>query len=168
MRLTIPVCLILLALAVTFAPNADAGGGAAGEHCDPHAKAAKTAAAGTSDRAAQLAAKGWLGIETGKDEATGAYVVKAVAPSSPASAGFRPGDVLVALNGVALNAGNKDALKKVKSGLGVGSPVTYTVKRGGATHKVTATLAPVPQDVLAKWVAEEEKNEQPVAVASKN
>ncbi|HEX2642320.1 MAG TPA: PDZ domain-containing protein [Thermoanaerobaculia bacterium] len=164
MRLTIPFCLILVALAVTFAPAAYAGGG---ENCDPHAKAAKTAAAGTSDRAAQLAAKGWLGIETGKDEATGAYVVKTVAPSSPASGSFRPGDVLVALNGVALNAGNKEALKKVKSGLGVGSQVTYTIKRDGATRKVTATLAPVPQDVLAKWVAEEEQHEQPVAVASK-
>lgn len=164
MRITIPVCLILAALAITFAPAAHAGGGA---NCDTHAKA-KTAGAGTSGRAAKLAAKGWLGIETDKDQATGGYVVKTVAPSSPAAAsGFRPGDVLVALNGVELKAENKDALKKVKSGLGVGSQVTYTVRRAGATQKLTTTLAPVPQDVLAKWVAEEEKQET-VAVASKN
>lgn len=163
------VALSTLALTLALAPAAFAGGAG----CDKGAKAAKTAhsehKAGHSEHAAKLAAKGWLGIETKKDEATGAHVVAAVAPGSPAAAaGFQKGDVLVALNGIALTAENKDALKAAKSKLGVGSEVSYTVKRAGAKQQIAATLAPVPQDVLAQWVAEEEARQPATAVAQSN
>ena len=105
-------------------------------------------------KAAKLAQHGWLGFETEK-HASGGYAVKAVTPQSPAyDAGFRPGDVLVALNGVALVEKNHEALKQAKSQLGVGKEVRYTVKRDGQKRELTATLAPVPQQVLAQWVGE--------------
>lgn len=163
--------LSILALVVSLAP-AYAGGGAG---CDAAkgAKAAKTADGGhdgngRAAKAEKLAAKGWLGIDTRKDEASGAVIVKSVAQGSPAeAAGFRTGDVLVSLNGIALTAENKESLKKAKSQLGVGKAVSYVVQRGEAKQQLTATLAPVPQDVLAQWLAEEEQQtRQAAAVAA--
>jgi S1-C subfamily serine protease len=136
----------LLALALTFAFTTAALAG--GEQC------AREHAA----RKAKLAAHGWLGIET--DHAGGAATVVEVHPGSPAEkAGFRKGDVLVALNGVALTAGNKEKVKAAKADCAVGKTVTYTIQRGGAQQTLTATLAPVPQDVLEKWAEMDEKDE---------
>jgi S1-C subfamily serine protease len=101
-----------------------------------------------------MKAHGWLGLETEKN-AAGAYAVKAVTPGSPAAAaGFQPGDVLVAFNGVAMDGANKEAMKKAKAGSAPGKQVTYTVRRGGAERQLTATLAPVPKEVLAQWLGE--------------
>lgn len=165
--------LSILALAASLTP-AHAGG--AGCDAAKGAKAAKTAShdhaahAAHAAKAEKLAAKGWIGIDTKKDEANGAVVVTSVASGSPAeAAGFRPGDVLVSLNGIALTAENKESLKKAKSQLGVGKAVTYGVKRGEAKQQLTATLAPVPEAVLAQWLAEEEQQtRQAAAVAAQN
>lgn len=141
-----------LALALTIALSSAALAGGNGECADKTASKA---------RAAKLAEKGYLGIETSKDEATGAWRVTTVAAGSPAeAAGFRAGDVLVSMNGIALRAENKEQIKKAKSALGVGKAVTYTVARNGAQQTLTATLSPVPEQVLAKWVAEEEAAEK--------
>lgn len=147
------VTLLALALVVGLVTAAFAGGGH-GSECakDAHAKHAK------------LAAKGWLGIDTEKDEATGAYRVTKVAAGSPAEqAGFRQGDVLVAFNGIPVK--DKEKIKAAKASIAVGSQVTYTIARAGAEQKLSATLAPVPEQVLARWLAEEEKAAQ---VASAN
>jgi hypothetical protein len=42
----------------------------------------------------------------------------------------------------------------VKSTLGVGKQVTYTVSRAGRDQQLTATLGTVPREVLAQWVGE--------------
>ncbi len=39
-----------------------------------------------------------------------------------------------------------------KKAMSPGKQVTYTVQRAGADRKITATLAAVPQDVLAQWI----------------
>lgn len=150
------VTLLALALVVGLVTAAFAGGGHGhGKTEDVQAKKAK------------LAAKGWLGIDTEKDEATGAYRISSVAPGSPAEqAGFRVGDVLVAFNGVPVK--DKERIKAAKAGIGVGSQVTYTVARAGAEQRLSATLAPVPEQVLAKWLAEDEKAAKPAQVASGN
>lgn len=146
------ITFLALALTMALSSAALAGGAGKGECADTTA---------TKARAAKLAEKGYLGIETDKDEATGAWRVTTVASGSPAeAAGFRSGDVLVSLNGIALRAENKEQIKKVKSTLGVGKAVTYTVVRNGAQQTLTATLSPVPEQVLAKWVAEEEAAEK--------
>jgi S1-C subfamily serine protease len=147
------VTLLALALVVGLVTAAFAGGN--------HGECKTDAAHATK---AKLAAKGWLGIDTEKDESTGAYRVSQVAAGSPAEqAGFRPGDVLVAFNGIPVK--DKERIKAAKATIAVGSQVTYTVARAGAEQKLSATLAPVPEEVLAKWLAEEEKAAQ---VASKN
>jgi C-terminal processing protease CtpA/Prc len=148
----------LLALALTLALSAAAFAG--GANCEKEAH----------NRKAKLAAHGWLGIET--DYAAGAQgtpTVVQVASGSPAEkAGFRKGDVLVAMNGIPLKAENKAKIKDAKAGCAVGKAVTYTIQRGGAQQTLTATLAPVPEDVLAKWVAMDEKDEAAAKVAKKD
>lgn len=160
------VSLLSLALTLSVASFAAAGG----PGCDKaHAAKARQTASVSHDRQAleaKLAKKGWLGLDTEKD-AAGAAVVTRVAPGSPAEkAGFQKGDVLVAFNGVAIQDGNKEALKQAKAGLGVGKSVSYTVSRAGSTRQLSATLAPVPAEVLAQWV--EKESAQPVAVAQKD
>jgi len=147
------VTLLALALVVGLVTAAFAGGN--------HGECKTDAAHATK---AKLAAKGWLGIDTEKDEATGAYRVTQVAAGSPAEqAGFREGDVLVAFNGIPVK--DKERIKAAKASIGVGSQITYTVARSGAEQQLSATLAPVPEQVLAQWIAEEEKAAQ---VASAN
>jgi S1-C subfamily serine protease len=129
---------------------------AGGEKCAKEAKAHAAHAA-----VAEKAKHGWLGLEL--DKSASGYVVTGVAANSPAAeAGFQKGDVLVAFNGIALTDANKDALKKAKAGITVGSRVTYTVSRAGAQRQVTAKLAEVPKEVLARW---EKEYDKPVAVA---
>jgi C-terminal processing protease CtpA/Prc len=150
------ITLLVLSSFLALAPAAFAGG----KECAEQAHNAKVA---------EMKSHGWLGLETKKDEATGGWAVSAVAPGSPAEqAGFRAGDVLVALNGVAMRADNKDALTKAKSKLGVGKQVTYTVARDGRNQNLTATLAPVPEAELAKWVAAKEAEEKEAGKMAKN
>jgi C-terminal processing protease CtpA/Prc len=148
----------LLALVLTLALSAAAFAG--GENCDKE----------THSRKAKLAAQGWLGIETDHPAAgQGSPTVVQVASGSPAEkAGFRQGDVLVALNGIPLKAENKARIKAAKADCAVGKTVTYTIERGGAQQTLTATLARVPEDVLAKWVEMDEKDEAAAKVAKKD
>jgi S1-C subfamily serine protease len=118
--------------------------------------------------AEKMAAKGWLGIDTEKN-ASGGYTVSAITKGSPAEkAGFQVGDVLVALNGVKLSDDNKDAIYKVKSTLGPGKAVNYTVARAGSEKQINATLAEVPREVLAEWLGEHVLDHTTVAVAASN
>jgi S1-C subfamily serine protease len=141
--------LLVLALSLTTASAAFAGG----EKCAHDAKVAAAKA-----KKAELAAHGWLGIKTDKD-AAGAYRVTAVTANSPAAqAGFRTGDVLLAVNGAAYS--DKEAVHKAKKECAVGKQVTYKVRRDGAEKTITATLAPVPDEVLAQWMEEDARSSQ--------
>ena len=138
------ISLLSLALILVLSSAALAGG----EKC-AHEAAMK-------EKAAKMSAHGYLGVKT-DDE----HRVTAVAPGSPAAqAGFRTGDVLVALNGVALTEANKEAVMKAKGDCKVGKQVSYTIRRNGAEQTLTATLAPVPKEVLAEWMKAEEKTAQ--------
>jgi predicted metalloprotease with PDZ domain len=97
---------------------------------------------------------GWVGIEydPGPD---GGYYISRVVPESPAAkSGLQPGDILTALNGVRLVKENDVALSKVRKEWKPGQSVTYTVKRQGQNRDITLTLAPMPADVLAKWIGD--------------
>jgi S1-C subfamily serine protease len=105
---------------------------------------------------ASLKSSGWVGIEfdpeTGPD---GGYRVTRVLPDSPADkAGLQVGDVLTALNGVRLVKTNDAALSKVRKEWIPGQAVTYTVKRQGQDRDISLTLAPMPADVMARWIGE--------------
>lgn len=118
--------------------------------------------------AEKMAKKGYLGLETEKN-AAGGYTVKAVAAGSPAAqAGFRAGDVLVALEGVKLGKENKEQIAKVKKGFAPGKQINYTVARQGAETRITATLGEVPREVLAQWLGEHVLDHTSVMVAATN
>ena len=105
--------------------------------------------------AAKLKSSGWVGVELERDDATGALTVVKVVPGSPAeAAGIQTGDELYALNGVAINDKNEDALKKAKKDWAPGQNVNYTVKRNGQEKQVAVTLAPMPADVLARFIGQ--------------
>ena len=111
---------------------------------------------------------GWLGIEKEKGE-DGSVRISAVTPGSPAAAaGFAVGDVLVAINGLALSESNTEKWKKVKMSMTPGSRVNYTVSRRGTNLDLTATLEKPPEAVIAGWIGEHVAKEHvPQTVASK-
>ena len=154
MQISIPtkrtLVALALALAVVVTGTAFAGGGT---ECEGHDKAAK---ASHHAKVAEKAKHGWLGIDTEKAE-DGYRITQVHAASPAADAGFRAGDVLVAMNGIALSEDNKAELKAAKAKMWPGSQVEYTVVRAGAERQIAATLAPVPEAVLAQWEAEAER-----------
>lgn len=104
--------------------------------------------------AAHMKDSGWVGVELEKSD-IGGYEVAKVIPGSPAEeAGIRAGDVLFAMNGIEISEKNEEALMKVKKGLSPGKSVDYTIKRDGYDRQVTVTLAPMPADVLARYVGQ--------------
>ena len=109
-----------------------------------------------------LKTTGWVGIEF--DDSTvsnGGYRIEKVIPGSPAEkAGLQPGDVLYALYGVRLAKENSAALAKARREWKPGQSVTYTIKREGVDREITLTLAPMPSDVMARWIGEHLKQHE--------
>ncbi len=104
--------------------------------------------------AAHMKNSGWVGLELEESE-MGGYEVAKVIPGSPAEeAGIRSGDVLFAMNGIEIAEENEEALMEVKKGLSPGKSLDYTIKRDGYDRQVTVTLAPMPADLLARYVGE--------------
>ncbi len=102
--------------------------------------------------AAKLRHRGWVGLEL-EDGPAGEMVVKRVVEDSPAvAAGFRQGDVLVAVNGIEFSEENHEALGKVKQGMAPGKTITYTVARKGKNRDLDVTLGELPDEVLAAWI----------------
>lgn len=98
---------------------------------------------------------GWVGVELDRNEATGLLVVTRVVEASPAeAAGIQPGDVLYALNGIEIRDDNQEALAAARKEWKAGQLVNYTIKRNGADRQVALTLAPMPADLLAKWIGQ--------------
>jgi C-terminal processing protease CtpA/Prc len=116
----------------------------------------------------KMQTKAWLGIETEETD-SGHWAVKKVYLDSPAAqAGFKPGDVLIALNGVEMSEDNKEAYKKAAHQLVPGSKATYTVKSDGTKKQLEAQLGTVPREVMAQWVGEHMLDQHTqVRVASK-
>jgi len=157
-RITVAIVAVIVAL------SGAAGTFAGGEECRKEAEAkqaklaesrcGKSAEECVSVMAAKIRNKGWLGIETEKN-GYGQYEIVGVERYSPArKAGFETGDILVALNGVSLYSEDKSELKKIKTGLAVGAQISYTVKRGDSKNVLTATLAEVPERLMAQWIGE--------------
>lgn len=118
-----------------------------GEKCTQDAQACL-------NRFASYQSKGWVGIEYDKTADEKGHVVKRTLPGSPAeAAGFKAGDILVSLNGVALTA-DKAALKQAKGDWSVGQSVSYKVSRGNKEVALTVKLGAMPKDVLARMVGD--------------
>ena len=116
----------------------------------------------------KMKSSGWVGVELEENESTGGYTVMKVISGSPAeTAGIQPGDVLYALNGVRISQDNHEALVKAKKDWKPGQSVKYTIKRNGADREVNLTLAPMPADVLARWIGQHMMEHATVEVAAK-
>ncbi len=116
--------------------------------------------------AANMQKSGFVGVELEPSEETDGYVIVRVVSDSPAEgAGLQSGDVLYALEGVVINDENKDSLKAAKKDWKPGQSVTYTIIRDGNDQEVSLTLAPMPADVLAKWIGQHMLEHASVEVA---
>ncbi len=118
--------------------------------------------------AAQMRNAGFVGVELDRDDTTGTLTVLKVVPGSPAeAAGIQSGDVLFALNGVRIAKDNEKALEKARKDWAPGQSVNYTIKRDGAEKEVSLTLAPMPADVMAKYIGEHMLQHAAIDTASK-
>jgi len=107
----------------------------------------------------RMKSSGWVGIEYDDScVVAGGYRVEKVVQGSPAEhAGLQPGDVLYALNGVRIVPQNSPALVAARKDWKPGQSVTYTIKREGADREIRLTLAPMPADVMARWIGDHMK-----------
>lgn len=98
--------------------------------------------------AAKLQNKGYMGLEFEKNE-EGQYVIKKVIEGAPAAAaGFKPGDMILAVNEAKWD--DREAMKKVD--WSPGSKMTVKVKRGDKKQMMSLTLANMPDEVIARYV----------------
>ena len=123
-------------------------------HAGDHAKCTHSTQECLDHMANKMKNSGWVGVELDTDVPEG-YAVTKIIPGSPAeAAGIQAGDILVALNGVAITHDNEEALMKARKEWKPGQNVTYTIKRNGSEREVPLTLATWPADALAKVIGE--------------
>jgi S1-C subfamily serine protease len=97
--------------------------------------------------------RGWVGIEMDDDAGDGTIVVTKVVEGSPAEmAGFKTGDVLLAVNGVEFSDANEQKLKDVQYAMVPGADFTYTVARSGSKVDLDVELGHIPDNVMAQWI----------------
>ncbi|MCY1022271.1 trypsin-like peptidase domain-containing protein [Pyxidicoccus sp. MSG2] len=111
--------------------------------------------------------RGWLGVVINDDGGNGerrAPVVKDVYKDSPAaSAGIRPGDRLVAVNGRAI-ASYLQLLRKVAL-LAPGTEARLTLQREGVTREVSVRLIVRPAQEATEGLIQRTSSEQDVGLA---
>lgn len=130
-----------------------------------HEKKCSMSAADCQKEMAEARSRGWLGLQLDQGE-DGALTITKVYSGSPASkAGFREGDVLLALNGVTLGEENKEKLYALKKNLKPGDSVTYNVHRSDGDRSISAVLGRMPDDVYTAMVSEHMKEHADVASA---
>jgi len=85
----------------------------------------------------EVVPRGFVGVEY--DDATGSVVVKKVLPGSPAAkAGFKAGDAITEVKATDVKTGKDLSAALAKAG--VGTKLTFTVKRGDKTEELTVEL----------------------------
>ena len=115
-----------------------------------------------------LKERGWVGIEYDEENQK---VLRVIEGSPAEKAGFRKGDVMVAIDGVDLADENSGKIKKIKfEQMKPGNQVTYTVVRAGMKKNLEVTLAAVPDDIMAQWVGRHmlEGHAEEIQIASKD
>ena len=94
-------------------------------------------------RSGQKVAHAYLGVSTGDiTNGTGAAVGAVTAGGPAATAGLKAGDVVTAVDGKPIE-GSADLVAAIAA-KAPGDQITLTVKRGGDTTDITATLGTQP------------------------
>ena len=115
----------------------------------------------------QMKTSGWVGVEMEGLEEGGWTITKVVDGSPAAEAGLQADDVLVAINGIELNDANKEKLQAARAEWTPGTSVTWEMTRGEMDRNVALTLAPMPADILARYIGNHMLEHAAVEVASK-
>ena len=118
--------------------------------------------------AKNLQNRGWVGIEMDDADGVDKMVITKVVSDSPAEkAGFKVGDTLVAVNGVAFSEENQKALKDQQYSMKPGAEFTYTVGRKGSKVDLNVELGKIPDNVMAQWVGGHMMDHAELQMASK-
>jgi S1-C subfamily serine protease len=112
--------------------------------------------------------RGWVGIEMDDKGGAGMMIITRVIDGSPAQkAGFKVGDALVAVNGVAFSEENEKQLKDLQYSMTPGNDFTYTVSRKGSKVDLDVELGTLPKDVKAQWIGNHMMDHAEIKMASK-
>jgi S1-C subfamily serine protease len=99
---------------------------------------------------------GWLGVmveELREDGKRYQEIIEVIPGSPAATSDFRPGDILVAMNGIAMLERNKEILYRTyKKKKRPGEHFTYTVLRGYKRIRKSVTLESMPYDAIVRMV----------------
>lgn len=117
--------------------------------------------------AKNLKDRGWVGIEMNDRGGVDKMVITRVIEGSPAEkAGFKVGDTLAAVNGVAFSEENNQQLKDIQYAMKPGADFVYTVSRKGSRVDLEVELGQIPKDVMAQWVGGHMLDHAEIQVAS--
>jgi C-terminal processing protease CtpA/Prc len=95
--------------------------------------------------------RGWTGMQLDMDGMV--FTVTEVYEGSPAAkARVRPGDLLVAINGVEYTEENQEKMIEIQAQMKPGAQFTYTLKRGGKRRNVDFVLVEMSFDVVATMI----------------
>ena len=112
--------------------------------------------------------RGWVGIEMDDKGGIDKMVITKVIDDSPAEkAGFKVGDTLVAVNGVAFSEDNQKQLKDIQYSMKPGADFTYTVARKGSKVDLNVELGQLPDSVMAQWIGGHMVDHAELQMASK-
>jgi predicted metalloprotease with PDZ domain len=140
--------LILLAFgAATTGPAA----AEAEENSEPHYRCSYELQVCLDWMAKSYSNRGWAGMQLEVNDYV--YKVTGVEPGSPAAkAKVRPGDLLVAVNGIEFKEENGEKLAALQSKMKPGAQFTYTLKRNGKRRNVEVVLIEMPLEVVAHQI----------------
>ena len=136
---------------------------AGGDHCSGSATSA-AAEYSCSGHGAKSAA--WAGAWLQRSSSGGVTVAEVAKGSPAAKAGLKSGDVVLAVNGYDLSDADARAMCASKADCKIGSTVTYTVLRNGATRSksVKLKLEKLPADATERF-ASRQANFEPMLAA---
>jgi membrane-associated protease RseP (regulator of RpoE activity) len=118
--------------------------------------------------AKNLKNRGWVGIEMDDNGGMDKMIITKVIDGSPADkAGFKVGDALVAVNGVAFSEDNQKQLKDIQYSMKPGADFTYTVARKGSKVDLDVELGKLPDNVMAQWIGGHMVDHAELQMASK-
>jgi len=111
---------------------------------------------------------GWVGVLLDYDKAAGGWTLTEIIADSPAEdVGLQAGDVLFAANGVRADGERSEAMWKAHKKTKAGDMAIWEIRRDGAEKRMEIVLAPMPADLLAKYIGEHlllhSKTDQPDA-----